>query len=132
MRAATTALMLIATMVVGGACYTMRPVTLDYLGTRQGSRIWVTHQDESVLVVNDGQVFRGKLVGFVDGKYRELDPAQLRQLQVRKMAAGRTLALIGAGALAFTIAAVSLSGNEGEFDPCVGNDACDDALRAGP
>lgn len=132
MRAATTAQILIATTLVGGACYTMKPVTLDYLGTRQGSRVWVTHEDQSVVVVNDGQMFRGKLVGFVDGKYRELDPAQLRQLQVRKIAAGRTLALIGAGTLAFAIAAVSLSGNEGQFDPCIGDDGCEDALRASP
>lgn len=123
----TRASVMIAAMLASTACYTMRPVTLDELGARQGSRIWVTHQDQSVVVVNGGQVFRGKLVGFVDGKYRELAPTDLQQMRVRKLAAGRTLALVGAGAAAFTVGAVLLSGREAYFDPCNGDDDCIEA-----
>lgn len=128
----TRASVMIAATLASAACYTMRPVTLDGLGARKGSRVWVTHQDQSVVVVNDGQVFRGKLVGFVDGKYRELAPADLQQMRVRQLAAGRTLSLIGAGALAFAVGVVLISGNEGTFDPCVGDDACDDMALVSP
>lgn len=110
----------IATALATIACYTMRPVSLDDLVGEPASRVWVTRQDQSVVVVDGPQVFRGKLVGFVDGRYREMPPADWERLVARRLARGKTLALIGAGAAGFTLAAVLLSGSGNDRDPCVG------------
>jgi hypothetical protein len=84
------------------------------------------------MLINDAQVFRGKLVGFVDGKYRELPPADLQDMQVRKLAAGRTVALI-AGTTAVAAAIIVLvSGGEEHFDPCAGDEDCSEVLRVAP
>jgi hypothetical protein len=112
------------------ACYTMRPMSVDDLKGESVPRVWVTRSDQSVVLVEGPQLFRGKLVGFVDGTYRELPPADLTQLVVRKLALGRTLALLSAGALGFTVAAVALAGNGADSDPCVGDEDCvDQQLR---
>lgn len=121
------------TMILGLAalaasgCYTMRVVTLDDLAGDRVGRVWVTRADQSTVVVHDAQMFRGKLAGFVEGKYQEMPPTDVGQLQVRKLAAGRTLALLGAGALTATVVAVLISGGEDFYDPCVGDDFCDES-----
>jgi hypothetical protein len=114
--------MITAAVCAASACYSMKTVTLDDLSATKSGRVWVTHHDESQTVVHDAQVFRGNLVGFVDGKYRELEPAQVRNVRVRRLASGKTAALIGAGALGLTITAVLFAGSEKHFDPCIGND----------
>jgi hypothetical protein len=114
------------------ACYTMKTVTLNDLTADRSSRVWVTHPDESQTIVHDAQVFRGNLVGFVDGKYRELKPGEVRNARVRKLAAAKTLALVGAGAAGFVVAAVLLSGKDDFFDPCAGDEDCIPELRARP
>jgi hypothetical protein len=119
---AITATIVTATTLASSACYSMRPVTLDALGAERASRVWVTHPDRSVVIMSDVQVFRGKLAGFVDGKYRELAPADLQQMRVRKLAAGRTVSLIAASALAATLVAVVLSGTDPYLDPCAGDE----------
>lgn len=114
------AAVVIAAALSSGACYTMRPVTFDDLRGERPSRVWVTRQDRSVVVVDGPQVFRGKLVGFVHGRYRELLPGDLTHLVMREFARGKTVALISAGALGFTAVAVVLSGRGEDPDPCVG------------
>ena len=108
--------------IAGAGCYHMKPVTLDEISADKGFRVWVTHHDQSETIVHDAQVFRGNLVGFVSGKYRELAPDEMRSVRVRKLSTGRTLGLIGAGALGLTVTAVILAGGEDHFDSCVGND----------
>jgi hypothetical protein len=116
----TLAAVVTAAALSSAACYTMRPVTFDDLRGEQPSRVWATRRDQSVVVVDGPQVFRGKLVGFVRGRYRELLPADLTRLMVRRFARGQTVALISAGALGFTAVAVVLSGRGEDPDPCVG------------
>lgn len=116
-----------ATALAGTACYSMRPVTIDELGLRRSPRVWVTRADQSVVLFNDVQVFRGKLVGFVQGKYQELPPAELQQLQVRKLAVARTVSLLAGTAIGFIAVAVVVSGGEDTFDPCAGDEDCSDA-----
>lgn len=125
MRTLTT-IAVLAMTVATVACYTMKQVTIDDLSAQRAPRVWVTRADRSVVLVNDAQIFRGKLVGFVEGKYRELQPGELQQMQVRKLAAGRTMSLVAAGALGFTVAAVVVSGGENHFDPCAGDEDCSD------
>lgn len=116
----------LTTAVVSVSCYTMKPVTIDDLSAQRAPRVWVTRTDRSVVLVNDAQIFRGKLVGFVEGKYRELQPVDLQQMQVRKLATARTVSLVAAGALGFALAVVAVSGGENHFDPCAGDEDCSD------
>ncbi len=117
---------LVAVWLAGSACYTMKPVTIADLGAERTSRVWVTHADKSTVLVSDAQVFRGKLVGFVDGRYLELAPDELHAIQVRKLSAGRTIGLAVAGAAAAAAVAVMMSGSEDHFDECIGDDECED------
>jgi hypothetical protein len=104
----------------------MQRVTIADLGTDRTNRVWVTHGDQSVVQVNDAQVFRGKLVGFVDGKYLELTPDTLHAIEVRKLSVGRTLGLAAATLGAAAAIAAMVSGSEDHFDECVGDDECED------
>jgi len=109
-------------MLAASACQSARRVQdLDDLGGAKLSRVWVTRADDSVVVMDGAQVFRGRLVGFVGGKYRELRPGDVKHVTVRRLARGKTLALIGVGAVGFTVAAVLLAGSGDHFDPCVGS-----------
>lgn len=125
-----TALVAITATLVGTACYTTRALTIDDLATQREARVWVTRADQSVVLVSDAQVFRGKVVGFVEGRYRELQPADVRDLRVRRFAVGRTVSVFAGGALAFTVAALLLSGQENTYDPCVGGPVdCNELAR---
>jgi hypothetical protein len=128
----TKVLVAIAAALAGTSCYTMRSVTLEDLSAARVSRIWVTQPDQSIVILDDAQMFRGKLAGFEAGKYRELPPDALGQMRVRKLAAGRTVSLIAAGAAVFTVAAVLMSGGEDHFDPCAGDEDCVEMLRTSP
>lgn len=132
MRSTATPLLL-AAVVSSAGCYTMRQISVDDLSAQREARVWVTRADESVVLLNDAQVFRGKLVGFVEGRYREVSPADVRALRVRRFAVGRTASLLAGGALAFTAAALLLSGRENTYDPCVGGPVdCRELARVGP
>jgi hypothetical protein len=122
----------IATALLTAACFTMRPVSLEDLGAHPASRVWVTRPDQSKVLVDGAQVFRGKLVGFVDGKYHELPPDDLHQMHVRKVAVGRTLSLVGAGIATAGVLMLLVSGGEEHFDPCAGDEDCSGELRVGP
>jgi hypothetical protein len=130
MRALVILLTLSAT--AGSACYQLKPVDLGDLGEQRTARIWVTTPDHSTVLVHDAQVFRGNLVGFVDGKYRVLPPADLFQIRVRRLATGRTVALLATSAVALSVAVVLLSGGEDVYDPCVGGPVdCHELARIG-
>jgi hypothetical protein len=122
----------LAAAVGSAGCYTMRSVSIDDLSTEKGRRVWVKHADQSEILVNDAQVFRGNLVGFVEGKYRELAPGDLQHMRVRKLAAGRTMGLVAAGVVGFALTAVLVSGGEDHFDDCIGSDACDEGEQTPP
>jgi hypothetical protein len=128
----TSSIMALAIALAGTGCYTMKPVTMDDLSMARTKRVWVTRPDQSTVIINDAQIFRGKLAGFVDGKYQELPPDHLQQMKVRKLSTARTVGLITLVAAVGTTVAVMMSGDEGDFDPCIGDDGCEDALRLHP
>lgn len=109
-------------LVVGATgCFSMKSVEMDDLGART-ARVWVKQADQSVIVVNDAQVFRGRLVGFVDGKYRELPPEDVQEVRVRKLSSARTASLVAAGVAGFAGALLLLSGGADHFDECAGGE----------
>jgi hypothetical protein len=122
MRATPTLILIAAFSTV--SCYALQPVAFDDLGNERRSRLWVTRHDASVVVIHDAQLFRGNLVGFIDGKYHELGPTDVRHVHMRKLETARTASLIGLGVAGFVLAAVALSGAEDHFDPCAGDDDC--------
>ena len=71
---------ILAVWLTGPACYSMQRVTVADLGSARTNRVWVTNPDQSRVLISDAQVFRGKLVGFVDGKYLELVPEDLHAI----------------------------------------------------
>lgn len=115
----------IAALFATSACWTMKQVTIDDLGAQRTSRVWVTQADQTTVLVHDAQVFRGKLVGFVEGKYREMPQDGLREMRVRKLATARTMGVVAAGIAGFAVAAVLVSGGLDNVDVCA-NDLCDD------
>lgn len=122
----------IAAALLNAACFIMRPVTLDDLGAHPAARVWVTHTDQSKVLVDGPQVFRGMLVGFVDGKYREISPTDLQLMHVRKVSVGRTLSLVGATLAVAGVSLMLVSGGEKHFDPCAGDEDCAGELRLSP
>lgn len=106
-------------------CFAMHAVTFDDLSVQRTSRVWVTGADESTVLVYDAQVFRGKLVGFIDGKYRELPADALKEMRVRRLATARTIGVVAAGIAGFAAVAVLVSGGSADRDPCA-HGLCDD------
>ena len=109
-----------ATGFASSACYTVRTVTLETFGDDRVKQVWVTRADQSVVYLKDAEVFGDKLRGFVNHELQELPAADLQQIRVRRLAAGRTVALVSGSALAFLAVAVIVSGKEDHFDPCIG------------
>ena len=64
------------------------------------SRVSLILSDQSVAVVYGPKIYGDKLVGFVDGKYHEYPTAQVKEVQVRQSAGGRTAALIAVSVVA--------------------------------
>ena len=119
MRTSMAAVALAAGLAASG-CYTVKTVTLETFGDDRVKQVWVTRADQSVVHLKDAEVFGDMLRGFVNHELQELPAADLQLIRVRKLAAGRTWALVGGSALAFLGVAMIVSGNENHFDGCVG------------
>jgi hypothetical protein len=103
--------------LASSACHTMRPMTLDELGSVRPARVWVTRGDRSVLVVSGPQMLRGDLVGFVDGRFSQVPADDVKQMLVRRPARARTAVLIAAGAIGLAAFTVMMSGKGDVYDP---------------
>jgi hypothetical protein len=100
----------------------MKAVEMDQAVS--SSRVSLTLSDRSVVVVYGPKIYGDKLVGFVDGKYHEYPTAQVKEVQVRESARGRTAALIAASVFAVGGAVawgLSKGGTKGAYTP----DICD-------
>lgn len=116
---------LLAMTLVSGGCHARKPVTFDELSGLRPVKVWATRGDQSVVLVTGPQVFDNKLVGFVDGKYREMPAADLKQLIMQIPARGRTTALVVAGALGVAAIAVLLTSSGDYVNPCdTGSSEC--------
>ena len=116
---------LLATTLLSAACHTRKPVTFAELSGLRPVKIWATRADQSVIVVAGPQVFGNKLVGFVDGKYREMPAGDLKQLVMQSPARVRTTALVIAGAIGIATFAYLLTGSGDYVNPCdMGSSEC--------
>jgi hypothetical protein len=70
------------------------------------------------VVVSGPQIYGSKLVGWVDGKYREMPVADLRNVIMQGPAPARTAALVGMGVVGLGVAAFLLTGTGNSQNPC--------------
>ena len=123
--------LLMATALSGAACYTMRPVTLEQLRAARPGAVWITREDQSVVVVETPRMFGDTLVGYVNGEFEELPATDLKQMRVRRMAGGKTTGLVAASAAgAFTFVYL-VTGKGSYFNPEVLLDCDDDPDQRG-
>lgn len=115
-----TAGVLIAAALASAGCYTMKPVALENLGSVPSARVWVTRADQSTVIVDGPRVLENKLVGFVEKVYQEMPTADVTRVMARRMAPGRTTAVVAAGLVGVVATIAIISGSGGAPDPCIG------------
>jgi geranylgeranyl pyrophosphate synthase len=133
MNRRTLSALIVAAALSGTACYTMRPVTFAELGAARPGAVWITRNDQSVIVVEAPRVYGDTLVGYVDGEFQELPQSELNpQLyQVRRMAAAKTASLIVASMLGAGTFAFLVSSTNSYHDPQTNLDCEDDPQQPG-
>ena len=95
MRRRIVAVILVFSLVT---CTTLKPVAdagsyNSYLSTTRPSQVWVRTETRT-LMLESPRLLGDTLVGFVDGEYREFLPGEVRGVDVRKPASGRTALLV--------------------------------------
>ena len=115
---------LILAILSSPACHTMRVVGMDEAVA--SSRVSLILSDQSVAVVYGPKIYGDKLVGFVDGKYREFPTSQVKEVRVRESARGRTAALITLGVAGFAAALYAAAGKLGSSSDTHVTDICDE------
>jgi hypothetical protein len=122
MRRRIVAVVLVFSLV---SCTTLRPVAdaNTYLSNTRPSQVWV-RTEKKTLMLESPRLLGDTLVGFVDGEYREFLPGEVRGVDVRKPASGRTALLVSGMVIvgAFLIGALASTGPSsslptGEDDP---------------
>lgn len=95
------------------SCSTLRPVAdaNSYLSTTRPTQVWV-RTDQRTVMLEGPRLLGDTLVGFVDGEYREFLPGEVRGVDVRKPARGRTALLVSGMVIvgAFLIGALASTG----------------------
>lgn len=122
---------LIATALTSAACHTLRPVTLDEVNASNPGQVWVTRADQSVVVVDGPQVFGDTLVGYVQGTFKEMPTANLKQFVIKKPDKGKTTALIVGTAVGIAGFAMLLTSGGAYTNPADLLDCDDDPDQAG-
>ena len=111
---------------VSSGCYTVKPVTFESFGGARVKQVWVTRSDNTQVLIRNADISGDELRGYIDGQYKQLPAADLKEIRVRQLHTGRTLALVLGGAAAMTAVFVAVSGTDDSFDPCAGNPRCDE------
>ena len=80
------------------SCTTLKPVAdangyNSYLSSQRPSHVWVRTEKQTVMLEGP-RLLGDTLVGFVDGEYREFLPGDVRGVDVKKPAGGRTALLV--------------------------------------
>ena len=101
---------LIAATLVASACHTMKPLTWSELEGLRPNRAWITHEDDRVVQVSGPQVYGDTLVGYMDGAFREVPTATIKQVVVKRPARAKTIGLIAASTAVATVVGVWISG----------------------
>lgn len=115
----------VAAALFATGCHTMLPTTIGEVGTARPGQVWVTRSNDSVVVVATPKVFGDTLMGYIEGQFEELPASDLKHLQVKRIAKGRTAALVTAGVIGTATTLYLISGAGDYEDPAATLD-CDD------
>ena len=96
-------------LLTSAGCHRTKVVSLDQ--SVASDRVWVTLNNESVVLLSGPQIYGNKLVGFVDGKYEEYPTTHVKQLHVREPHTAATVALVATGAAAFAAFTYIIAGS---------------------
>lgn len=92
---------LLVTVLASAACTTKRSVALDQVNVLGPERVWVTGNDESVVLMYEPKIVRDTLVGYV-GRHKEKMPsARVNNVRVQSAAHTRTALLVAGIAVGF-------------------------------
>jgi hypothetical protein len=116
-------------MVTLSACTTYRPISArEYIPISHPSAVYITRPDNTVEVMQLPKLLGDTLVGYVNGDYQELNLSQVKQMNAKVPAGGRTALAVGGGVLAVVAIGALLSGSGspnlcwdgslGIFKPC--------------
>lgn len=114
-----TAGVLTAASFASAGCFTMKPTTLTDLGAAPSARVWVTRADQSTVIVYGPRVVENRLVGYVNNQYLEMPVTDVTLVVARRMAPGRTGAMVAAGIVGAAAVIAILSGGGQAPDPCI-------------
>lgn len=109
MRPIVVCVLLLAALSIP-SCKTMKPVSLNELRTMKPDQVWVTQNDQSVVLVTSPQVVGDTLVGYVNGSYEEMPASQVKQVIMQRAATTKTALLVAAIAVGFGGMAYALTG----------------------
>jgi hypothetical protein len=88
----------------------MHAVTLDQMSVLGPERIWVTEQDQSVVLMYEPKIVRDTLTGYIDRHREKVPSARVKEVRVQSAAPTRTALLVGGltvGMVAFLVVAAS-------------------------
>jgi hypothetical protein len=119
---------LMAVLLAATACHTMQPLTMEELNTLRPQHAWVTDENSSTFMISGPQVFGDTVVGYVEGRFRELPGSDLKQVAIRRPDRKKTIMLAVASTAAAVGVGVIISGT-GLFGRTPGTD-CNDVPDA--
>jgi hypothetical protein len=96
----------------------MKPVSLDELRVIKPEQVWITENDQTVVLVSNPQVMGDTLVGYVNGKYEEIPSSQFKQVVTERVATGKTAVLVAVIAAGFGGMVYALIGGKGDTKVC--------------
>jgi hypothetical protein len=109
---------LLLVALLSPACKTMKPVSLDELRVIKPEQVWITENDQTVVLVSNPQVMGDTLVGYVNGKYEEIPSSQFKQVVTERVATGKTAVLVAVIAAGFGGMVYALIGGKGDTHVC--------------
>ena len=80
--------------------------------------MWITQNDQTVVLVSAPQLLGDTLVGYVNGKYEEIPTSQFKQVVAERPATGKTAVLVGVIAVGFSGMVYALIGGKGDTHVC--------------
>jgi|SRR5712692_2294943 len=96
-------------------CTTFGPVNpREFIAAKRPLDVWVFQTDSSVVRLFRPKLLGDSLAGFVDDRYRIIQPGEIRTVQARQPAPGRTALLVVGAAAAVTLVALLVSGTGAE------------------
>src|SRR5207237_7190998 len=93
-------------------CTTSRPISArEYIPISHPSAVYITRPDNTVEVMQLPKLLGDTLVGYVNGDYQEINLSQVKQMNAKVPAGGRTALAVAGGVLAVAAIGALISGS---------------------